>query len=154
MVPEIRRRGFVLGESSEDSETLGLSGETLGVKKTVMADDARGGRARVAVALAVVRIGGEIAGPEDVVLVELVAGAGAGAGSSSVIGRRVGERTEEAVGGCGLLMADSGLSGYVHYGFGSGRFDWLLFLSKKRALIRLERGERERERERIDSVII
>ncbi|PON62928.1 hypothetical protein TorRG33x02_277540 [Trema orientale] len=135
MVPEIRRRSLVLGESGEDSETLWLSGETLGGKEAVMAEDARGGRARVAVALAVVvRIGGEIAGPEDVVLVELVAGAGAGAGSSSVIGRRVGERAEEAVGGCGLLVADSGLSGYVHYGFGSGRFDWSLFCFRKNVL--------------------
>lgn len=76
--------------------------------------NARGGgrrRARDVVVLAVAvvarRFGHGIAGPEDVVLVELVAGGGACAGAGSV-GRRVGKRAEEAVGGCGLLVANSG----------------------------------------------
>lgn len=127
-LPEIRRRGLVLGERGEDSETLGLGETALGVDNpVVVVVDARGGggggrrRARDVVVMAVAVVtwgfGSGFAIPEDIVLVELVSEDGACAGAGIIVGRRVGVRAEEALGGCGLLMADSGGSDYVHGGF-------------------------------------
>lgn len=87
-------RGLVFGESGEDSEGLRL-GETLVLK--VVDVVARSGRGRGGSGVGMVAgFGSEIAGPEDVVLVELVlivgsvdrGGGGAEARVSMAGGRR------------------------------------------------------------------
>lgn len=85
----------------------------------------RGGRGGGIVVGVVIGFDGEVAGPENVVLIELVAG-GTRAGAS-VVGRCVGKRAEEAVGGCGFLVAEPGLAVYVHDdGSGQESMDLLL----------------------------
>lgn len=100
----------------------------------------RGGRGGGVLVGVVIGFNGEVACPENVVLVELAAAAtGAGA---SVVGICVGKRAEEAVGGCRFLVAEPGRAVYVHDdGSGQESMDLLGIESSMREWKRKGLGE-------------
>ena len=109
--------GLVLREGSENTEGLRL-GEGLVMLEVMnmVARSGGGGGGGSGVGM-VGRIGGEIASPEDVVLVELavvvvVEGVGGGRVRRAGGGRREGEK--EALGGGGFPVAEAGGRSEVH----------------------------------------